>query len=120
MWRKSLEQDRLKKLRKAAQEAMAGRTPWKGDVRLALIICADASSGDLDNFITGLCDGLMAAHHSVAIQEEDWGSDISPHDSIVYKDDKQVVAIQAERRPMEEIGARFSVTVYCEGSGESG
>jgi len=72
MWNKGVEQPRLKALRVAAVEAMAGRPPLDGSLILRLVVHALPEEGDLDNFITGVCDGLMAAQRNTPIKDEDW------------------------------------------------
>ena len=63
MWGKRLEAERLVNLRRAALTAMEGQPPLKRDIRLTITVCVGAvnnrSVGDLDTFITGVCDGLM-------------------------------------------------------------
>ena len=72
MWGKEDARTLLKALRIAAAEAMAGRKPFDEPVELELTVWTDSidatelwarrAGGDLDNFITGVCDGLQAAH----------------------------------------------------------
>ena len=59
--------------------------------------------GDLDNFIGGVCDGLMAADENV-IKKQLWHKDfknankeIHPRESIAYKDDAQIMEIRAKK-----------------------
>jgi hypothetical protein len=58
--------DRVIKLRLAASEALHGDPPLRRDIRLALVVHVEfpneRASGDLDNFIRGICDSLMAAN----------------------------------------------------------
>lgn len=61
MWRKYLELKRLKALRIAALEAMAGEKPFSSRVELKIGLHSNKQDGDLDSFIVGICDGLMAA-----------------------------------------------------------
>ena len=100
MWRKGSEFERLKNLRIAAIQAMGGRSPATSMFQLHLRLYAAPENGDLDNFITGICDGLMAAHPRTPIDTELW-SGISefaqPNKSICYTDDKLIVKIIAER-----------------------
>ncbi len=65
MWRKGTELSRLKALRSAVSRALPSPLPTAASVRLCLRVCASATAGDLDNFIGGICDGLMAAHPNV-------------------------------------------------------
>ena len=63
---------------------------------------ANVAAGDLDNFITGVCDGLMAAHPRTPIRDEDWLdvlSGIHPRRAVAFEDDSCVCRIVAERIP---------------------
>lgn len=65
MWKKSSEHARLVALRTQAQTACGTDGPLSENIQLTLEIHCPRrelhSIGDLDNFITGICDGLMAA-----------------------------------------------------------
>jgi hypothetical protein len=115
MWRKGAELPRLKNLRRAAREAW-GRDPpvESGEVRLSLRLFADPSAGDLDNFITGTCDGLMACHPRVPIDDSAWldmPEDARPRRAIVFTDDRLVSSIDAKRLPPEGDGPRFELRI---------
>lgn len=100
MWRKGSEFERLKNLRIAAVKAMDGRSPTKSLIHLYLRLYAAPENGDLDNFITGISDGLMAAHPRTPIDTELWSSLpelVQPNISICYTDDKLIAKITAER-----------------------
>jgi len=91
MWRKGIEIERLQNLRIAAVQAMNGRSPTTGLIHLCLRLYAAPENGDLDNFITGICDGLMAAHPRTPIDIEFWSgiSELAqPKRNICYMDDK--------------------------------
>jgi hypothetical protein len=100
MWRKGSESVRLKALRLAASQAMSGIPAFSKHVQLSITLYSDSQSGDLDNFITGICDGLMAAHPNTPIDDSAW-SDVPPlaHPSraIAFKDDAIVARIRADR-----------------------
>jgi len=56
--------------------------------------------GDLDNFITGVCDGLQAADPRAGgktIWVKEAPPEIQPNECIAIKDDCYVVQIQAEK-----------------------
>jgi hypothetical protein len=72
MWGKKAEIARLKALRTSAYKSLGGRLPAGGRMELELRVYAQTSAGDLDNFVTGVCDGLMAAHPRTPIRDEDW------------------------------------------------
>jgi hypothetical protein len=71
-------------------------------IQLSLVLYASPSKGDLDNFITGICDGLMAAHSQSPIDLALW-KDVperaKPQQAICFRDDKQISRISAERFP---------------------
>jgi len=102
MWRKKAELPRLKSLRTAALTALGNSSPLSVRAELFIAIYADPEYGDLDNFISGICDGLMAAHSNTPIDDESW-SDIPsaahPSKDILIRDDAIVEKIVAERRP---------------------
>lgn len=100
MWNKGPELARLKALRLAAHQALAGQPMPPGPVLLALRVWAPPHAGDRDNFITGLCDGLMPAHRRTPVNDAGWldmPPEIHPSRSILFADDKHVARIVAER-----------------------
>ena len=114
MWRKGSEFDRLKALRLAASQAMSGRPPFSGLIQLKVTIHADPRSGDLDNFITGICDGLMAAHPATPINGSRWSDvppDSRPSRAIAFTDDAAISMIQAERVPPEGKPSTYKIEV---------
>ena len=80
-----------------------GRPPLKSDISLRITVCVGAknerSVGDLDTFITGICDGLMKADPKSKLYLTVWDKvenrDIYPNRTIAIDDDYQVVSIQA-------------------------
>jgi hypothetical protein len=100
MWTKSVEKPRIARLRRAVHERLA--SPLEGFVSLSLEIRLPAaylhSAGDLDNFVTGVCDGLMAAN-GVSWETGDYsGLDwqgVRPDQTVGFKDDSAVVSITA-------------------------
>jgi len=63
MWGKPSEAKRLVALRQAAFQALKEQLPLQSNIKLTLNIhlpVNNRSIGDLDTFVTGLCDGLMA------------------------------------------------------------
>ena len=114
MWRKGSELDKLKALRLAASQAMAGRPPFSGPLQLKVTIHADPRSGDLDNFITGICDGLMAAHPATPIDAPAWSEvppESQPSRAIAFTDDAAISRIQAERMPLEGRAGQYKIEV---------
>ncbi len=69
---------------------------------MVLSVHADPAAGDLDNFITGVCDGLMAAHANTPCADVDWSdvrSEIHPRNPVAFRDDACICSIRAERLP---------------------
>jgi hypothetical protein len=104
MWAKSAEVPRLIALRKAAITAMAGRRPFRANISLELEVHCPVVPGqrigDLDNFVTGVCDGLMAAHPRTNLASQ-WDASeyapIYPLKCIAIDDDDAVVSIVARK-----------------------
>jgi hypothetical protein len=112
MWGKANVRPLLKALRLAAAEAMGGRDPFDEPVELSLTVRTGAtteapelwarrSGGDLDNFITGVCDGLQAAYAGWRTSEEwaDVPDAAQPDRPLVFTDDSWVRRIVAEAVP---------------------
>ena len=113
MWgkRTDTEPKRLLALRRKALEAL-NSSPFTGPIRLTLSIhvgdqapvFANAGKngfGDLDTFVAGVCDGLMAAHPNSGINplfDEPENADIHPSKVIAIRDDQQVMEISAKKR----------------------
>lgn len=111
MWGKRIEAKRLLALRRKALEAL-NSSPFTGPIRLTLSIHVGDQApvftkagtngfGDLDTFVSGVCDGLMAAHSSARIHplfDEVENADIHPTKVIAIPDDQQVMEINAKKR----------------------
>lgn len=121
MWAKSAEIPRLIALRKAAFEAMGSDAPLRRNLTLKLAIyCSTrelARAGDLDNFITGVCDGLMAANPRIK-KDSRWSERrleaIKPEVSIAIEDDSEVVAIHAIKVGSEKDPVWYEVVIEGE------
>jgi hypothetical protein len=103
MWGKRLESERLVALRQAALQALKEQPPLESNIKLTLKIhlpVNDRSIGDLDTFVTGVCDGLMATPYGGKL-DPIWDNkeleNIHPTNTIAIDDDSQVVSIQAEK-----------------------
>ena len=104
MWAKPTESRRLTLLRQAATEAFAGAPPLAREIRITLRVHVgpinDERTGDLDNFITGVCDGLMPADPRSKL-EKGWSkpehTEIHPDRTIGIKDDSQVIQVDAKK-----------------------
>ena len=109
MWAKDTEVPRLISLRRAAHAALEGKPPLKSNVALHLdMYCRPEELlriGDLDNFVTGICDGLMRANPRIK-QHARWQSEdlapIRPEITVALVDDSAVVSIKASKRPSED------------------
>ena len=104
MWGKPTEARRLIALRTAALGALGDQPPFSQDIRVALRVHVglrnDRSSGDLDNFVTGVCDGLMAADSRSTVHrsfEESENSTVHPTKTIAIVDDSEVTKVDAEK-----------------------
>ncbi len=114
MWRKGSELPRLKALRVAATQAMTGVPMPVKDIQLKLTFYTDPKAGDLDNFISGVCDGLMAAPSNTPIDASAWfdlPSDARPAKAIAFGDDAIISRIDAERVVPKATRYWYEVTI---------
>lgn len=116
MWRKASEFERLRALRVAVASALArvGSVPDEGAIRLSLRVYAPREAGDLDSFVTGAFDGLMAAHTGVPIDLALWAAvpeAARPDRALLYVDDSRVSKIEAERLAPDDSTSRYEVEV---------
>ena len=102
MWGKPTEARRLIALRLAAHNALGGQRPFEIDIQLTLRVHVgpqnDRRSGDLDNYVTGVCDGLMAAAPASSVNQlfrEPKASIVNPSKTVAIVDDSQIVKIEA-------------------------
>jgi len=118
MWRKPAEIPRLIALRRAAHTTMAGRPLFSEPLEIRIRIHADPADGDLDNFITGIFDGLQAAHIRTPIDPEAWEAlppAARPREHLVYSDDRWISRVTAERLSVETGGKRYTVDIIVIG-----
>ena len=104
MWSKKLESERLVALRQAALKAFSGQPPLRSNIKLILKIripVNNRSIGDLDTFVSGVCDSLMKRDPRSKLYEETWSNpeyqDVHPDKRIAIVDDSQVIGIRAEK-----------------------
>ena len=104
MWSKKLESERLVALRQAALKAFSGEPPLRSNIKLILKIripVNNRSIGDLDTFVSGVCDGLMKRDPRSKLHKETWSNPeyrgVHPDIVIAIVDDSQVIGIQAEK-----------------------
>ncbi len=104
MWKKPAEVSRLLALRRAALAALRDGPPFQDNIRLVMRVYVgrsnDRGTGDLDNFVTGVCDGLMAAAprmpwraHPAWLEAEN--DAIRPDRVVAIVDDSQIIEIRA-------------------------
>ncbi len=112
MWNNRAELPRLRELRATAASAMSGQPASNGPLCLRLRVYAYERAGDLDNFITGICDGLMPAHANTPIAPSMWNElpeAAQPHKAIAFYDDALVTRIEAERVKPDARGQHYQV-----------
>jgi hypothetical protein len=108
MWGKDDEVARIVSLRRKALEAMQkeGMTDcFRSYVRLELTLFlprTELERGDLDNFITGVCDGLQAVSsnartriHNEFLKSENDG--IHPRRALLLENDSKIISINARK-----------------------
>lgn len=102
MWLKRSEVPRIRALRRAAAPHFASGLA-SGAITLTLRVWAQPQEGDLDNFLTGICDALMAAHDDCqkeCAQSVHWidePPETRPDRAIAFEDDQYISRIVAER-----------------------
>lgn len=115
MWNKPVERERIKRLREAVASVVGDRVaPDEASVRLTLVLCAERGAGDLDNFITGICDALQACAIRTPVEDEEWGgvdSRVHPRRCVCLSNDRSVDRIDAERRPLEQGEPKYRMTI---------
>jgi Holliday junction resolvase RusA-like endonuclease len=105
MWNKPLEVKRIRLLRLVVAEQLKGAAPFARNISLHLECHVGPSNtrttGDLDNFLTGICDALMACDKRVNV-DETFEEHIGPQVALGIVDDSQVVEITARTVIAEE------------------
>ena len=110
MWRNETQARRLIALRKAAREALGSQERFTKNIRLTLRVYVGSDGpvsgdrdniGDLDNFISGVCDGLMRAHENTGKLHPQFGRRenraVHPREWDALSDDSKVVKIDAKK-----------------------
>jgi Holliday junction resolvase RusA-like endonuclease len=101
MWDNKTEVRRLIKLRNEIRKKLENRKPLSKNIYLKLIVNIPKNNkivGDLDNFLTGVCDGLMKANPRSKISEEfNKHPSIDPREIYFIEDDSQIVKIIATK-----------------------
>src|SRR5262245_45341729 len=116
MWGNPTEVRRLRRLRRTAGQAMNGGRNLSHEMALDLEIHGGTltarRAGDLDNYVTWVCDGLMAADPRGAraeLWEQDKGSLIHPAICLAITDDCEVVSISARKLRGDTVVPWYSV-----------
>ncbi|RZB28816.1 MAG: hypothetical protein AEth_01818 [Candidatus Argoarchaeum ethanivorans] len=105
MWNNPTEVPRLIKLRKEARDALNRAQPLSRDIVLSIKIHLPRDynkPGDLDNFVKGICDGLMKCpNHPMLKLDETFEKiehkKIHPKTFAVIEDDEKIVKITATK-----------------------
>ena len=102
MWNQPAEQERIQALRTAVAAEMVDKPLAAREAAIRLTVRAAPRDGDLDNFLTGICDALMAASMGARSQlrQMDWSNvadDVRPGKPILIEDDAIVQRLSAER-----------------------
>ncbi len=116
MWGNAREIPGLISLRRAALAELGDSPVLQRDIRLCIVVHTGPSNtrqtGDLDTFVAGICDGLMAADTKATLGDE-WSAlenaGAHPSRPIAIDDDHQVVFICASKvvgdpRPFYTVG----------------
>ncbi len=103
MWGKPLEAQRLIALRTEARRALRNQPPFEREIRVELIVVVGdgEQAGDLDNYISGVCDGLQTADSQACLHslfQEARHAAINPRRWAAITDDARIVEIRAEKR----------------------
>ncbi|MDP8942581.1 MAG: RusA family crossover junction endodeoxyribonuclease [Actinomycetota bacterium] len=112
MWRNPEQVRRIRALRRAAAQAMSGQAPLDEPVavRVRVFMLGEdrrpplwlrRASGDLDNLLAGVCDGLQAADPR-GWDEATWSDDppeIRPDRAVAFTDDSWVQRLEGEALP---------------------
>jgi Holliday junction resolvase RusA-like endonuclease len=122
MWNNKTEVPRLIELRKKALDAFNGDPSLFKNITLSVSIYLPRTynkPGDLDNFIKGICDGLMRCPNHPQLKlhetfEKKEYAKIHPKSFAVIDDDEQILKITAEKY-FEDIRVPF-YEITLEGS----
>jgi hypothetical protein len=105
------------KLRLAARAAMGDHGPLVGPITLRVEVHVPAAHlmtvGDLDNYVSGICDGLQRASGKWAdatLPEPEWAG-IQPCEACAIENDASVVSICARKLPDADKGTWYRVVL---------
>ncbi|MDX1944235.1 MAG: hypothetical protein SFU86_02430 [Pirellulaceae bacterium] len=101
MWNDADQLPRLRRLRLALLAAMKGEPPLNANIRMVVRVHVGPANtkgtGDLDNYLGGICDGLQSAKGVWPLWEGPDCQDIHPCNKIAVVDDYAIVAIDAQK-----------------------
>jgi hypothetical protein len=101
MWGKPEQLPRLQRLRQSFITALGGQPSLARNIRLTLRLHVGPVNGrhvgDLDNFITGICDGLQSGKGTWAAWDTRELESVHPRNAVAIVDDSEVVKIDAEK-----------------------
>jgi hypothetical protein len=100
MWNDAKRIEHVIRLRQAARSIFETIKPLTSDLAVVVTLRIDHkcyNRGDLDNYIGGICDALMATRCSDAQLCKTWNRaelvDIHPRFAIAYQDDRQIKSL---------------------------
>jgi hypothetical protein len=116
MWGKNSEALNIVNLREAAYKASqeTNQPLFTEHTRIELTMHINQNEietiGDLDNFITGVCDALQPADPRANLHKTIQESPISPLEPILYHTDAKVMKIHAKKIPTKDTN-HYTITV---------
>jgi len=118
MWGKKSEAINIVNLRNAAIKAREGQNTgiFSSRISIDLTIYANEkeieSMGDLDNFVTGICDGLQAADPRAKMQDiVKSRCIIDPLQPVLFYTDAKVFEINAKKIPIQENNGYYKIII---------
>jgi len=121
MWAKECEAKKIVSLRKRAIEKIKSENvdiPISNRLKLKICIYLPneklETTGDLDNFITGICDALQKVHGNVnkwdKIFDQPENDDINPTISIISNDSK-IISIIAMKKEANKENTHYKIVI---------
>lgn len=122
LWSHEAEVPKVINLRKVARQSFGNHLPFKSNIRLRLSVFLTEKEfnlphvGDLDNFVSGVCDALQAAN----MNPDDWhqsfqlpeNQDVHPTLAIGILNDLAVISIVADRfHTSDDTETHYTITI---------